>query len=216
MLKQFLARRIRMKSLFNFVKLGSLILPMTAMATNKVGNGGNVVACKNTSQTLDFYEGSVPEPSPLPSGKNIEIAQLQIEKLKDVAPELYRQYTKRLQNILTEFDLKKDIQLELIKDSHHAFKPADIECSIIQTIIRKNVVAGDEKRFVVDQKTWERLNAFQQAGLIIHEVLYEHFYKLGEKDSIKARKLNAFLFKNTITKKSFWEYIRELDIAIYP
>jgi hypothetical protein len=206
-----------MKSLSSFTFI--LLIQIAAYATNKVGNGGNVVVCKNettsSQQVLDFYENEVTEPSSI-TKTNLEIAQEQVDKLKEVAPELHKQYNLRLKSILSEFDYKKDVRLMDVKDSLHAFTPASKDCNVIQTIIRKETVTSDEKRFLVDKGTWEKLNAFQQAGLIMHEMIYEHFYRLGEKNSVKARKLNAFLFKTTLTKKTFWEYIKDLDVPIYP
>lgn len=195
-----------------------LLESQQAFATNKVGNGGNVVICKSKAQILDFYENGVEEPTSNSTSKDKaeKIVENQIGKLKTIAPELHAQYRQRLQTIVSEFDFKEDVRLIDTKDSHHSFVPASKDCEVVQTIIRKNTVTEEEKRFLVDKKTWNKISTYQQAGLVLHEIIYEHFSKLGEKDSIKARKLNAFIFKNEPTQKSFWEFIKNLDIAIYP
>lgn len=200
----------------------SLFLGTFAFAnTNKVGNGGNIVVCteksKSSYELLDFYESGIKNnDSALVEKSTDQIIQVVVEKLRPASVELADQYLKRSKNILAEFDYKSDIELSEVKDSLHAFKPKSANCKVVQTIIRKDKVVEKEKRFLVDENVWKKLDSFQKAGLILHEIIYEHFSKLGEKDSIKARKLNSYLFRNKIKPQEFWLFIKDLDIAIYP
>jgi len=102
------------------------------------------------------------------------------------------------------------------KDSLHAFEPNG--CKSRQTIIRRAVFDGN-KRFAVNKALWDALSARDQAGMIMHEVIYEHFSKLGEEDSRKARKLNALLFSpelDEMNEGKFWLFVKKLEVPLYP
>jgi hypothetical protein len=209
-----------MKWLCSFF-VGLFVCP-SSFATNKVGNGGNVVSCKATSghqiTLLDFYEAdhSIGKlPAVVPGETALSITQRTLGKLKTIAPELFTQYLKRSQHVLEEFDFKEDIRLKSVSDSFHFFEPKAEHCQVFQTVVRKVTVTKGEKRFLVDQSLWKEMDSVQQAGLIMHEILNEHFALLGEENSIKARKFNSYLFAQNFNQSEFWRFIKSLDIAIY-
>ncbi len=201
-----------MKSKFSFLFV--LFASLNLLANNKVGNGGDVILCGGTSELLDFYEVSIPtgqkETDPY------KVAETQISKMEKVAPTLARQYLKRLKELPQEIDFKSEVQLEDIQDSKHLYLPDPKKCKIQQIAIRKTAVLKGEKRFIIQKDLWNNLSPLHQAGLLTHEVIYEHFSKLSEEDSLKARKLNAYLFQTPTLDKKFWNFIKELEIPIYP
>lgn len=195
----------------------SLTLTITSVcnANNKVGNGGNVVACKDpkSTQLLDFYEAEIKaEPT---RETNFEILNRKFKALEAVAPQLSTQYLKRAKSIESEIEYKSEIELSSIPDSKHLFKPKNKSCEVLQVAVRKAVSTSSEKRFVIDTELWDAMGPYDQAGLLAHEIIYEHLSKLGETDSIKARKLNQFIFSNK-DMKGFWKLVKELEIPIYP
>jgi hypothetical protein len=206
-----------MSSAFVFL----LVIGLQASAGNRVGNGGNVVLCEAAAPVLlDFYEASENgrKISSYTGAKYSEILEQRLKLLEKVAPKLAAQYKKRVTTIVGEFDFKGQVTLVNADDSVHAFKPADEKCAVKQTAIRRTVFEGS-KRFAIDNKIWERMNGLQKAGLIMHEVVYEHFAKLGETDSRTARRLNALLFSDdlqSMTSGKFWLFIKELAIPLYP
>lgn len=168
---------------------------------------------------LDFYEADIS--TILLQSSNVgetthSAVQGAIGKLKVIAPELYKQYFQRSQNILNDFDYKVNVKLIPVPDSLHRFEPKSKNCNVIQAVVRKSQVAQGEKRFLVDQELWDMMATKQKAGLIMHEIINEHFSLLGESDSVKARKFNSFLFAQNFSKKEFWDFLKTLDIAIYP
>ena len=74
----------------------------------------------------------------------------------------------------------------------------------------------DDSRFIIRQDIWDELTNTQKAGLITHEILHEHFTKLGEENSIKARRVNAFLNGPQVNGETFWKMIRDLELPVYP
>jgi hypothetical protein len=209
---------------FQFIKLtflGLLLLASSlATAGNKVGNGGNVLVCKTTELLgakmilLDFYENDVVVKSSLTEAE--AIAAEALAKLKTANPKLAAQYAERLKSLPPELDFKKDIELKNIPDSDHLFTPPAKDCDVVQTVIRKKSVLESEKRFLVRKEIWEALPAAQKAGLLTHEIIYEHLAKLGEENSVKARRVNGFLYGKDVTAKAFWKLMKDLELPIYP
>lgn len=209
--------------LFEFLPAAFLFATPAAFATNKVGNGGNVVVCKGEKGTsvtlLDYYEANISSTLDKRSDSGetaLSMAQRIFGKLRLIAPELEKQYLLRSQNILNDFDYKSNAKLIPVPDSLHGFEPKSKDCQVVQAIVRKPQVVQGEKRFLVDQELWDMMDQTQKAGLVMHEIIYEHFSMLGESDSVKARKFNSFLFAQKFSKKEFWAFLKTLDIAIYP
>jgi len=201
-----------MRSLFKIFLLFFVVAP--AFAQNKVGNGGDVVDCKTSINLLDFYEEQIDFKT---KEKNyLVIADQQLQKLKVAAPKLGEQYLKRLKEIESEIDFKSDIKLTDIKDSLHLYQPLAKNCHVYQIAIRRPLVLGNEKRFIIRQDLWNRLSPAHKAGLLTHEIIYEHFSKLGESDSIKTRKVNTYLFSKDVKNDEFWKLVKNLELPIYP
>ncbi|HEX7676471.1 MAG TPA: hypothetical protein VF412_20005 [Bdellovibrio sp.] len=184
---------------------------------DRVGNGGDVVQCKTSSELLDFYEASEPLKDFGAKGYK-EILDQVLENLKRLNPSQATQYSRRLQEIYQLIDFKSDVLLTDVDDSKHLFLPKDKDCKLLQIAIRRNVVSKVTKRFLVNEDLWKALSERSKAGLIMHEAVYEHFYKLGEDNSSKARILNAYLFSKKATTDSsedYWGMIKSLKISIY-
>jgi hypothetical protein len=185
---------------------------------NKVGNGGDGVFCEGAGssswQILDFYEGELKlisdEKDPY------VIVEKKFTELKAIAPKLGEQYLSRLKTIRDELDFKAGVSLTNIKDSKHLFKPADPKCKVLQVVIRNRTELPGQKAFIVRKDLWDQLPPIQQAGMISHEIIYEHLMKMGAKDSIKARALNRFVFTEKYDAKKFWEFVQGLELSIYP
>lgn len=193
-----------------------LFVSSECFAQNKVGNGGNVVLCadkKSEAVLLDFYEHEV---KPQSSKKEaVEIATDYLKKLDKVAPYLSAQYLKRLNQISSEIKYAEEIEIIDVPDSKHLFKPLSASCKVVQIAVRNNLATSKDKRFLIRKDLWDALAPVQRAGLLVHEILHEHFTKLGEEHSIKARRVNAVIFGED-KPKDFWKLIKELALPIYP
>lgn len=200
------------------VTLATLAGALALASGNRVGNGGDVVDCPGKTTLLDFYETTLPLNPVAPDLGFEAIAQDVLENLERLSPTQARQYQNRLKEFLREADFKGDVKLVNIRDSKHLFKPKEEQCKVRQIAIRKKDASSISKRFLVDQELWDRLPETDKAGLVLHEIVYEHFYKLGEDDSVKARSLTAYLFSQNIrSAKSadYWKVIREMKVPLY-
>lgn len=206
-----------MLSIYNLL-IVAFVASSVVHAENKIGNGGNVIYCKTkkltNAQLLDFYEEDFKFKTKLTDA--FKIVEKQFQELKIVAPKLATQYLNRLQEVKSDIDFKNDISLTAVPDSLHLFKPLSSDCEVKQIAIRKPEKTESEKRFIIRQDLWKLLEPTHQAGLLSHEIIYEHFLKLGEKDSVKARKLNRYLYQEKFNSDQFWHFIQDLEIPIYP
>lgn len=198
--------------LMNFVSL------MAFANGNRVGNGGDIVVCPKTQEILDFYENA----GAVRAFKNEDTREKVLEEvlrnLERLSPRQAKQYKTRASEFIGDTEFKKDIALTDIQDSKHLFTPKEKGCSVQQIAIRRKEKGLEGKRFIVDEVLWNSLSPRGQAGLIMHEVIYEHLYKLGEEDSVRARKLNAYLFSNKVfadSQDSYWRFISNLNLPIY-
>lgn len=201
----------------------TILFSSTADAGNRVGNGGHVFYCPGSDkiQALDFYGAYGFEGPKVGGGEKdeIAIAKARLQKLKTLAPKLHDQYGQRLTTIMDEMEFRKNDRLVLVEDSLHAVEPEDENCKAYQLIIRKAVLEKGEKRFVVNETLWKKLSPVQKAGMLTHEIIYEHFAALGETDFGRARRLNAHLYSPKIesqTTGQFWQMIKEFRMPLYP
>lgn len=172
---------------------------------NRVGNGGDVVECGGTYYLLDFYEADVLSLETTAEGA-WGVAKSQLQKIVKLNRGQGEQYLQRLETLKDAIEFKDNVALKDIKDSQHLIDFGKSSCQLHQVAIRKNITGDESNRFIVDRKLFEKLPVAHQAGLLIHEIVYEHFYKLGEQDSRKAREFTAMLFKNKFDKMSPVEY----------
>jgi|GEM_PF-1512846 len=202
-----------------FCVLGLFAIP--AFSQNRVGNGGNVILCEEKTQVsrielLDFFETHLPL---IELGDNhLQIARKRFETLGTLDSSLGQQYLSRLEEMKAEISLREGVELVPVADSNHILKPAGAGCSVQQIAIRKKEVAEKEPRFLINKKYWDLLSHRDQAGLLVHEIVYEHFYKLGEKNSDKARIFTAHLFSKKfegLSKAEHWKFVTSLKVPLY-
>ena len=185
---------------------------------NGVGNGGDVVVCPKTIELLDFAEVKMTKRFSmidLPKRTDhIDLAKARIGKLKALDPKLYDQYSKVLNGIEGRWKLIEKAEFRDVMDSFEIALPEN--CFLKQIAIQHEFEG--KTQIQVSKKLWDQLKPLERAGLVTHEIIYEHFLVLGEKNSIKARQFNAFLFSKEIEKMSkaqYLAYVRNLGLKLY-
>jgi hypothetical protein len=191
---------------------------------NIVGNGGDAIVCRNAkhqiarAELFDFYEQDQMPRDKFAAHTEQEILATVLQRLRRVHSELAEQYENRLKELQTEIDFKPKIELVDIHDSKQVFQPMDGSCKMEQIAIRRTQTSPGQKRFVVRQDFWSKMDLVSKAGLILHEVVNEHFFKLGELDSRKARNFNVLLFSANfpaMNKNDYWKYVKDLKVPLY-
>lgn len=190
---------------------------------NRVGNGGKGIVCtaKNGHQDvqiLDFYESTLKLRADLEKLPREESLKKVFENLQRLAPELEKQYSRRASEIMSEIEFKADADLTATPDSFELALPKKSNCKLRQLVIRRTETDDVTKPFLFDEDLWKVMNPGQQSGLLLHEIVYEHFWKLGEPNSVKARKITAYLASEKAAKdtpEEFWSLIKSLKLPIY-
>lgn len=186
---------------------------------NEVGNGGDGLVCKDKKLELfDFYETRQLSKYKIefPKGKDwYELASNAINRLKKRNESLYKQYKKVLKKIHLRLKFIKNANFRDVKDTFEVGLPKD--CKLEQLAIQQDNSNGDRLIFI-SKSQWEKLSKEQRAGLIVHEIIYEHFVNLGEKNSIKVREFNSLLFSKeilTMNEKEMNKTMRAMKLSLY-
>ena len=198
-----------------------LFVPMPTHANgHRVGNGGTGFVCEKNSKrelrVLDLTEMSAPIEKSIENQKREVIVSKVLENLNRLAPVLGKQYSKRFAEFDQDIEFHDDVDLTATKDTNHIASPKN--CKLQQVVIRRDQVDSVSKRFVINRDLWDLAEEKGRAALTVHEIVYEHFAKLGEKDSVKARKVTGYLLSEKAFKdepEAFWKLIRELKLPIY-
>jgi hypothetical protein len=185
---------------------------------NGVGNGGDAVVCKDSAELLDFAEAKLLKKftliSSVKSENYMSAAKERLEKLKGLDRKLADQYLNVLLKVDTRWKIIENAQFRDVPDSFEIAIPDG--CKLEQLAIQQEM---EGKTVIhVSKKIWDRLNVMNKAGLLLHEIIYEHFITTGETNSVKARKFNAFLFSQELEKsdkKKYREVVRSLGIKAY-
>ena len=74
-----------------------------------------------------------------------------------------------------------------------------------------HIVLPKEKTCVLEQISILDKN---QAGLIMHEIVYEYFASVGYKNSFKPRSYHAFVFR-AYSPDQYWKFLKSLRLPIY-
>lgn len=189
---------------------------------NRVGNGGKGIECAKAGKTevrlLDLYEAPDPIEKSLEGKTRDEILARALENLRRLAPRVGEQYARRHAVLESEIEFKADAKLTPTPDSFELSLPKDSGCGLRQIAIRRPQADALTKPFLFSKDLWDRMDARNQAALYLHEIVYEHFAKLGEKDSVKARKITAYLLSEKAFKDKpddFWKIIQSMKLPIY-
>ncbi len=187
-----------------------------SFAGNEVGNGGDVIVCNGRVELLDYFEAkslnfSLPKVSKK-KGHQLIIREI-LNDFSKIDKKLASQYFQRLSEIYKQIEYRSNIILTDIPDSNNEMLPR--ECELKQIAIRrKKEING--KLFLISKDLWEQLSSLHKAGLILHEIIYEHFFYLGEKNSRKARYMNALLAHIGSNGKLLMSYKKILQSETIP
>lgn len=191
-----------------------------AFANVWIGNGGTGFLCEKKSKKefrlLDLDEMTLPFANKLTKLEHAELAKQVFINLSRLAPALGEQYQKRAQSFESEIEFRADANLSFTGDTLHLSVPKN--CEFKQVAIRRDQADSMTKTFVVDEDIWKLMDEKNRAALMIHEVIYEHLSKLGEKNSVKARKITGYLMSETAFQdkpEKFWKLMREMKLPIY-
>lgn len=179
-----------------------------------VGNGGGLVQCAQpndggtTLELLDFYEGKrdhgisprIPDVAGLKTPLGLVKTWLHALERHD-----YRRYLQFQLWLETFFDETEFVgeSMEVIADTGYSEVP--LNCVIVQGAVQLET-PDSPKRYMIDETLWQQLSIVDQAGLILHELVYREALQRGHTDSYSVRYFTALIATG---------YLADLDMRAY-
>ncbi len=203
--------------------LGLIFSPLAFPGGEYIGNGGDVLECKENGRVtsielLDFYEARfMGRPYTIDLGEEslsvIEKVEIFLERIDRVDPERGERYRNFWSVFFDEAQIEP-MDLIDIPDSGHIGVPYG--CGIKQAAIHREPIRRTDKRYFIDQSFWDLLDNTNKAGLIIHEIVYREAYNLGHRNSLTVRDFVSWVTSREfsfVTSFVFQEYIYKNDLT---
>lgn len=155
-------------------------------------NGGNVVSCYKgaklqSAELLDFYEGRTLRQFQIqldPKStvqQNVEILLQRLEKLDPSYRVIYQQWA---DSFMLEALFLDNTNLVPIEDSYHAIFPSG--CKVEQIATQQVPEFSQDRRYLINQSLWRKLDSVSQAGLILHEIFYRYLISLKPHETLNS------------------------------
>ncbi|OFZ49066.1 MAG: hypothetical protein A2381_15820 [Bdellovibrionales bacterium RIFOXYB1_FULL_37_110] len=195
-----------------FILLCVFITPYS-LAGHDTGNGGDGLICKNLDGTiksielLDYYEATVRDLIPInlgPDNQYQSMLSYVIKRLEQLSPQRAKIYQEQLSAFLIETKFLNDTIFLDIPDSAHDFIPAG--CSIEQLAIQRKKLLKYDKKYFINNDYWPHLPPRDQAGLLLHEVIYTEALNYGHQNSKLVRKFNGYLSSDQIQNHDWYDF----------
>ncbi len=190
-----------------------------------LGNGGDALVRKdqagqrNFAMLLDFYEGMQTSPRMSldlggPTLTVMEKVGFAISKLDRVDPLRAARYREWLQGFKQgEACFAAGIRLKDIDDSNHIQLPDGPGWEIEQVAIQKDPVFPEYPRYVINLDIWNEMDKDNQAGLILHELMYRDATQDGIHSSEKVRKIVMTVASEKLLDLSVRDYVERLSVV---
>ena len=157
---------------------------------DRVGNGGDVVVCGNKVELLDVYEARVSNHVIYkPVGKDYkQMFQDIIQKhLSNIQPVRSARYLNHQSTFESEAQFLPGIELNDVDDAGMVAIPKG--CKLKQIVIQ---LSDDERpagkpRYTVSLDLWKRLDEFNKAALVLHEIFYREAIEHESSNSMVVR-----------------------------
>jgi hypothetical protein len=185
-----------------------LTLCLSAFAGDRKGNGADLVVCPDKVTLLDFYESDLQEFNW--KGTEQELVIFLMNKISKLSPGRFNNYNDMVNSFYNESNFVKESELGPIADSGNIKKPLPAECNLVQGVIQKHIIFGNEKRYLINKVQWDKLNTINKAGIIFHELVYRELQSL---ESSKIRHFNYWLFSTGLDGVDSNEFYVNLKAA---
>lgn len=180
-----------------------------SIAGDKKGNGAGFVVCPTQTTLLDFYEGKLESFNW--NGNEIDLAIYLINKFQDLNPVRSENYIQLITNFYKETKFEADSELGYIPDAGTIRVEIPRECRLVQGVLQKLIVFGQEKRYLISKNQWDKLDTINKAGVILHEVIYR---ELQSPNSYYIRHYVNWLFSTAlvpVNDKVFYQELKNAD-----
>lgn len=196
---------------------------MPYLLNNTVGNGGDVLICHQPDgatsvNLLDYVEARLRYKLAVDFGQPFqtveEAIKLVTSRLQNFDNQLASQIELESQTFFKNVNFVENTRLVDIPDSFHIALPAN--CKLEQIAIQNVDHLPHERYYTISKSLWDRLSTEDQAGLVLHEIIYKLAIENGHKNSIKSRYLNSVISSDWLSTTSQNEFYEVLGAASFP
>jgi len=179
------------------------------------GNGGFVVLCdQKPPQTLDLYETTYQYKWTLDKQYESDVqkrVQYLISKVSKHNPKRASLYQGWAASFTEESEFIPNLAFGAQPDLGNANYEAT--CKLQQVIYQRQPDDFKKARYTINSTLWEALSPLDQAGLIMHELIYREFAlpPNAHANSEYSRHFNAWLNSQEFNGASLQEYVRTLQ-----
>jgi len=174
-----------------------LLLSLKVFAGDSVGSGGDLIVCPETREVLDYFEARQNDPAYRLGFQGMassaeEKVRWALGRLALRDPARASAYLQRLERFQME-TLFVPGPLENVLDTGEVKIPE--ECEVRQLAIQRPPAFPSDYRYLIDRSLWADLfsSSEQQAGLMLHEIIYRETLQLGHENSAYAREFNRVI-----------------------
>jgi len=189
---------------YSFLPLFFLVALNANAGVKEVGNGGGAWACQTSNnikwvQLVDLFEAQTELGLAIPdySGKRMtEILELAKARLQTADPETFEAIEDYFELVSSKLIIVK-VELKTINDAFYRLQPSPESCPHGALTYEQLANYTSFGTILVRQDFWDLLPALDQAGLLLHEVIYAYLRETkGHTDSVQARKVVGYLLSN--------------------
>lgn len=168
-----------------------------------IGNGGTGVICHAQTpskeikiEMLEYYELSLTG-VPLKLNANLnnykDIITENLNRWKSVAPARVELYENWLQDFEKESLFVANSYFPPVNDTGTIAVPFGCELQTLAFQRAEEDLFPGVKRYTINSDYWKLMNPIQQAGLVMHELIYREGIALEHKNSFPTRYFNSYL-----------------------
>lgn len=188
-----------------FLSLFFVLLSFSALAGDRVGNGGDIVYCEGSQDTFfileEYEEGAFAK---VGAGKMDYTAKVKllINKVRPSFPVRAAYYDTLFQHFQKTV-VFLNAYLPDIKDEGTSIELPN-GCDIAQAAYFK-LNSKNEPVYHIQKKIWNLLSHDQKAVLVFHELIYTEAVGLGHLDSSNIRKANRIVYGQEVYNPFIFE-----------
>lgn len=183
-----------------------------------VGNGGDVVACRDVQgelisvETLDLYEWRKTTGLSIRQFPTIDenlVFNQVAAGIGKFIPSLEKDFNSD-KNFFDQNHIKAEgISLLDVPDSMHVVIPQT--CLIEQIAIQKPPQLPWEKYYTINKTLWDKMDATNKAALVFHEIIFKRAIANSHQNSIAVRKLVGYIFSSLYESQKLVEFVKVLN-----
>jgi hypothetical protein len=128
---------------------------------------------------------------------------LALNRLAKIDPYRAKKLSQWASTFFSEADIGNFALVPIDDSKHKIYCPG---CKVLQMVNQQEPQFPGDKRYLIAQQLWKRMDNDNQATTILHEITYREAMADGQTDSTKARYFNSQVFSGNVAHMSLSQY----------